>query len=55
MEFTFDELYGWMKGCLDAFDLQWGEKNKMKIKTTNKFISAKYKNEEIIWHYEEVE
>jgi len=54
MELTFDELYVWMKDCLDYFDISWGNKDLMKIEITDKSISAKYKDREIIWHYEEV-
>ena len=52
MELTFYELYGWMKDCLDYFDLSWGNKDLMKIEITDKSISAKYKDREIIWYYE---
>ena len=54
MELTFDELYVWMKDCLNYFDISWGNKDLMKIEITDKSISAKYKDREIIWHYEEV-
>jgi len=46
---NMEEVYGWLKSCLNFFDLPWGHIDHMKVSFGENSITAAYGGETITW------